>query len=86
VEVWFCPEEEYIAPHIHKRIDSNIVLLFGKMIGKIAETRGYVRAFKWYPVPAGTVHSAETISFCVFANAERWQGEPTSAAEDFTAV
>lgn len=86
IEVWFCPEDEEIEPHFHKHIDSKIVLLFGCMMGKIAEVRGHVKKFKAYPVPAETVHSAVMITACIFANIERWQGEPSSAAEDFTAV
>lgn len=86
IEVWFCPKDEEIEPHIHERIDSKIILLFGYMTGKIAETRGCVKVFQSYPVLAGTSHSAVTSTFCIFMNVERWQGKPTSAAEDFTAV
>jgi len=86
IEVWFCPKGEVIEPHVHNRIDSKIVLLFGYMIGRIAGRLGHAKLFKAYPIPAGMVHTAEISRFSIFANFERWRGEPTSAAEDFTAV
>jgi len=56
------------------------------MIGRIGPTRGLVRLWKGYSVPAGKIHNAMIDRFSIFANVERWQDEPTSAAEDFTAV
>lgn len=86
VEVWFCPSFEYIEPHVHERIDSTIVMLLGDMAGTIGKETGLVRHWKRYRVPAGVKHSASVGLFCIFANVERWQGEPTSAADDFTAA
>jgi mannose-6-phosphate isomerase-like protein (cupin superfamily) len=86
IEVWFLPKGEWIEPHVHNRIDSRIVLLFGHMTGRIGRDTGYAKPWKAYQVPAGMLHSATADTFCIFANVERWQGEPTSAAEDFTAV
>lgn len=86
IEVWFCPKGERIDPHFHKRIDSVIIMLAGYMIGTIDGQAGVVKHWKKYPVAAGVRHSATVGGFCIFANIERWQGEPTSAAEDFTAV
>lgn len=92
IEVWFCPKEEFIEPHVHQRIDSTLVLLAGEMLGTIRDKTGWVRCpedrFRKFHVPAGTVHSAKIGRFCVFANIERWgwTGDVTSAADDFTAV
>ena len=88
LEVWFCPKDEEIEDHVHRHIDSVIVLLFGYMRGKIDFTAGHVQPWRRYPVPHCTTHSALTLSFCVFANWETWTGDVdvTSASVDFTAV
>jgi hypothetical protein len=90
IELWFCKKGELIAPHVHERIDSTIVFLAGDMYGKIDERGGILEwpadMFRTFKVPAGVRHGAEVGSFCIFANVERWTGEPTSACEDFTAV
>lgn len=90
VEVWFCPNDEWIRPHLHHNIHSRICLLLGRMVGNIDEVRGIVKRWRFYEVPAGVTHSATTDSFCVFINVERWIGEAQtlqrSAADDFTAI
>jgi len=86
IELWLVPKHEYIEPHVHQTVESMIMLIFGTMVGRIDETAGTVKPFHRYSVPAGVIHSARAQSFCAFINIERWHGEPTSAADDFTAV
>lgn len=92
LELWFIPAVHFIPPHVHQHIDSTLIFIAGSMLGEIAGRRGlvggrrdFLRRFK---IPAGTVHSARTHSFTLFANWERWKdGVPmTSAATDFTAL
>lgn len=90
IELWFCPRGEHIEPHVHEHIDSKIIFLAGSMKGRIADRSGLVswprHMFSSWRVPKGVMHSARVGAFCVFANLERWDGPPTSAAEDFTAA
>jgi len=90
LELWYAPKGEEIEPHIHKKIDSTLIILGGEMEGNIAGHKGktgwydFLRRFK---IPAGTVHSAKvTGRFCLFLNYEKWTGKPSSAAKDFTAA
>ena len=87
IELWWFPQSEEIEPHVHKHIDSNIVLLYGVMSGNIGGQNGFPRTWKGYPVPAGVIHSAKAYTNCIFINIERWTSDDvTSAAVDFTAV
>lgn len=87
LELWFCPGGEQIEPHFHQDIDSTLIMLGGELEGNI---NGRVGRTGWYDflrrfhIPAGTVHSAKVTGwFCLFANLERWSGQPSSAAVDF---
>lgn len=90
IELWFAPKGEVIEPHIHSRIDSSIVFLVGSMVGTIGGKTGLLEwpadCFRRFNVPAGVKHSATITAFCMFANVERWKGDVTSAADDFTAL
>lgn len=59
------------------------------MEGTIGGNTGLVDSrdmFRRWKIPAGVKHSAHTFRFTVFANWEKWIGEPSSAADDFTAA
>lgn len=60
--------------------------IFGHMVGTIGPSMGDAKTWKRYAVPAGVRHSALAKTNCMFINFERWTSEPTSAADDFTAV
>lgn len=90
VELVWCPRGEVIEPHVHHKIDSTLIILGGEMDGRIGEGRrgrtGWYDFGRRFHIPAGTVHDTTvTGRFCLFANVERWTGDPTSAAVDFTA-
>lgn len=87
LEIFYCPKGEVIEPHVHRNINSTLIMLGGGLDGKIGDRSGktgwhdFLRRFH---IPAGTVHSATVIGrFCLFANYEKWNGNPTSAATDF---
>jgi hypothetical protein len=86
LEVWSCPTGETIPLHFHKSIKSRIFHLFGRMIWRLGEREKAVgfSDFGWSKiVPAGSIHGATALTFCVFANLEKWSSSPTSAAVDF---
>lgn len=89
LEVWYAPKGEEIEPHVHKKIDSTLIILGGEMEGNID---GRIGKTGWYDflrrfnIPSGTIHSAKvTGRFCLFLNYEKWTGKPSSAAIDFSA-
>jgi hypothetical protein len=86
LEVWFCPAGELIPAHSHSQFDSRIIHILGTMRWMMGGKSKHVTSYHcgWSkPVPAGVQHSAIALSFSVFANLERWSGNPTSAAIDF---
>lgn len=87
LEVFWCPSGEVIEPHFHKHVDSTLIMLGGELEGKIGDRTGrtgWYNMFRCFHIPAGTVHCATvTGRFCLFANYEKWVGNPTSAAVDF---
>jgi len=90
IEVWFCPRGAKIPDHTHSNIDVTLVMLGGRMQGKIGDREGPVGwndLFRRFAISAGTIHSAVvTGSFCMFASFERWcpGSLVTSAAIDFS--
>lgn len=86
LEIWFAPKGEVIERHVHRRIDSTIIMLAGGMWGSIGERIGYVGwedIGRRFPIPHGVAHGATVNKFCLFANLEHWTHNVTSAAEDF---
>ena len=89
IELWFCPRGMVIPDHVHENIDVTLVILGGKMDGKIGDRSGRVGwsdMFRRFVVMANTVHSARIVGpFCLFASCEKWKDgvEVTSAATDF---
>lgn len=86
IELWWFPKGEFIEPHIHERISSLIMVVYGQMEGIIGDRAGVPRPWKCFAVPPGERHAAHAVSNCVFLNFEHWTGEVTSASDDFTAV
>ena len=105
IEIWFCPKGDVIPAHRHQHIHSFILQIWGRMRWTVnATTRevcGPLRrresnarlALAAAPIPAGTAHAAEALSFCVFVNIERQSSvlgaqcsEMVSAAQDFQLV
>lgn len=92
IEVWFCPRGVTIPDHTHSDIDVTLVMLGGRMQGKIGDRQGPVGwndLFRRFEIMAGTVHSAVvTGAFCIFASFETWRkgAAVTSAAIDFNEV
>lgn len=86
LEVWFCPPYEPIPNHVHKECDSRIIHIWGTMLWWVPGKCKIVtsRNIGWSkPVPANMLHGAYTYSYSIFANWQRWNTKPTSAAIDF---
>lgn len=99
VELWFCRRGTVVPPHVHEKIDSFIIYLFGRMRVTVGHTTrevfGPVRRREstgrliWATrfIPKMTRHCAEVIgSFALFLNIEHCHGERQSASRDFIAV
>ncbi len=89
VELWFCPKGEVIESHVHQKMDSKILFLWGKIDGTIGERTkrlDWRHVFRRFKIPSNVTHSAKVLGFCVFANIETWNvPNPSSAAIDFWA-
>lgn len=85
LEVWFAPKDERIESHVHRNMDSKIVLLVGRVWGTNGSKTGRVHAFTSYLISAGTPHSAYTLTACAFLNFETWMEQKaiSSACIDF---
>lgn len=83
----WCPRGEEIEAHVHHHIHSTLIILGGEMEGWIGERHGKTGWYDFlrrFHIPAGTVHRAKvTGKFFLFANYEKWDGKPSSAAVDF---
>lgn len=91
LELWFCPGGEVIGNHVHKNINVDMMILGGRMFGKIGSRSGPVGwddLFRVFRIPAGVEHDAViTGKFCLFLSFETWEvDEVTSAAIDFVKI
>jgi len=98
-EIWYCPKDVKIPPHIHRYLDSFIIYLFGRMRvtveDKTREVCGPIRRrestgrLTWAVryIPAGVRHCAEVVgNFAIFINLERCHAGAVSASKDFLLV
>lgn len=92
LELWFAPHNEVILTHVHPHIDSTLVFLGGRMVGRIGNRWGPVGALDFlrcFCIPANVPHSAVVTGwFALFLNWETWKegANVTSAAVDFQAA
>lgn len=94
VEFWFCPKGEVIPEHRHPQIDSYVLALAGSMRWKLGDrvraVCGPLRVrssgrlgIGGHRVRQGESHGATVVGrFGLFAVFQRWEGQPTSAAEN----